>query len=283
MKVFLCWSGNKSKEAAVVFSKWLPHVLQSVEPFMSSQIPKGDSWREQVLAEIENAEYGIVFLTRENIFRPWINFEAGALYLSTKRRVAPLLIDIEVPELYGPIDMLQAVKFDNDDIKNLIFDINARNKSSVSEEVVNNAFNNQWDELVRKINDIRSIPDSVSLSRSNEEEDIVKNQMLEIAQLAGRIAELLGKYSISSNERRPRYKELLDEWGRYEGIYRNKKDLNQLMRDFIHQASLVEHMRWERKDVRDALSELDKLYEMLINEFNTMSASPHPMPTAGTC
>ena len=42
MKVFISWSGNKSHKVAMIFREWLPSVIQSLEPYVSSEdIDKG--------------------------------------------------------------------------------------------------------------------------------------------------------------------------------------------------------------------------------------------------
>ena len=36
MKVFICWSGDVSKELAEAIHNWLRNVIQSIEPYFSS-------------------------------------------------------------------------------------------------------------------------------------------------------------------------------------------------------------------------------------------------------
>jgi hypothetical protein len=42
MKVFISWSGSRSKQIAKILHDWLPIVLQNIEAFMSTEeIEKG--------------------------------------------------------------------------------------------------------------------------------------------------------------------------------------------------------------------------------------------------
>jgi TIR domain len=80
MKVFISWSGGVSHRVAVALRDWLPYVLQSVDPYVSSEdIEKGARWSNEVGRELESTSYGILCVTRENLDSRWLNFEAGAL------------------------------------------------------------------------------------------------------------------------------------------------------------------------------------------------------------
>ena len=111
-KVFLCWSGPRSGHVARALYKWLPDVLQNVDPWMSAEsIAAGARWSREVEDRLEATDFGILCITPENSGAPWIHFEAGAL---SKRvdasRVVPYLIGMresaEVPE--GPLTRFQA-------------------------------------------------------------------------------------------------------------------------------------------------------------------------------
>jgi hypothetical protein len=95
MKVFISWSGEESGAVAQVLRAQLPCIIQAIKPFVSSEdIEKGAAWFQQIGAELEKSDFGILCLTNTNQNSKWVQFEAGALAGKfTKARIAPLLID----------------------------------------------------------------------------------------------------------------------------------------------------------------------------------------------
>lgn len=105
MKVFISWSGELSQLVALCLRSWIHDVIQIAEPYVSSEdLEKGSRWFAEVDKELGICEFGITCLTRENMNKPWVLFEAGAMSRSiNSARVTPLLVDLTPADLSGPL------------------------------------------------------------------------------------------------------------------------------------------------------------------------------------
>src|SRR5579871_1905939 len=109
MKIFISWSGERSREVAQALKESLPLILQYVDAFLSADdIDKGARWSGEIAAKLDACHYGVVCLTPENLDSAWIHFEAGALSKSVSAaRVAPLLLELKKSEVTGPLSQFQ--------------------------------------------------------------------------------------------------------------------------------------------------------------------------------
>src|SRR5690606_36300357 len=105
MRVFLRWSGDRSKQVAELLDTWLKCTIKSLQPWISTRgIGSGELWFPAINKELAETSIGIVCLTKENLNAPWILFEAGALAKGlTSNRVITLLIDLEVADIRDPL------------------------------------------------------------------------------------------------------------------------------------------------------------------------------------
>ncbi|MDA9291569.1 toll/interleukin-1 receptor domain-containing protein [bacterium] len=105
MKVFISWSGTRSKAMANALKEWIPLIVQHAKPFVSDKdISAGDRWAQAIAGELESSDFGILCITPENISSEWIMFEAGALSKSMQvGKVIPLLFGLELSDLSGPL------------------------------------------------------------------------------------------------------------------------------------------------------------------------------------
>ncbi|ANI17469.1 hypothetical protein A9C11_27315 [Pseudomonas citronellolis] len=161
MKVFISWSGVTSHSIAKILRDWLPSVIQSIEPYVSSEdIDKGARWSSDIAGELDSSSYGIICLTPDNVTAPWINFEAGALGKSVdKSRVGPVLFNLKKSELKGPLVQFQATVFERDDVLKLMQSINnALGDEALDEARLAKAFTTWWPDLEGQLNGIDDAP-----------------------------------------------------------------------------------------------------------------------------
>jgi hypothetical protein len=154
MKVFVSWSGEASHDVARALKDWLPNVIQAVDVFLSSEdIAKGSQWFRELGSVLDESAFAILCLTRENLTAPWILYEAGALGKRFEHaRIAPLLIDLQVADLSGPLAQFNATLLDKEEIAKLVAAINAQlGAASLKEMQLESAFRLQWPNLKEKL------------------------------------------------------------------------------------------------------------------------------------
>jgi len=114
MNVFLSWSGQQSKLVAEALRKWLPGVIQSVDPWVSgADIEAGARWHQALSVQLQQCKFGVICLTRENLRSGWLLYEAGALSKSVEdSSVVPYLLGLRKADVDGPLAYFQSVEAD---------------------------------------------------------------------------------------------------------------------------------------------------------------------------
>jgi hypothetical protein len=161
MKVFISWSGEKSHQVATALHDWLPYIIQTLKPFVSSEdILKGGRWGDVLAKELEGTQFGIICLTPSNIKAPWLNFEAGALSKSVDRSfLSPVLFQVRPDEVEGPLAQFQTTPCEKEDIFNLLISINDKLAPDIRLELVllRHTFEAWWPQLENVLLNIQGI------------------------------------------------------------------------------------------------------------------------------
>ncbi len=155
MKIFLSWSGNRSKAVALALRSWIPDIIQTVQPWMSQvDIDAGSRWSREMNTQMEETRFGVLCLTKENQTAPWILFEAGALAKTISDTfVCPYLIDLEPAEIrQGPLTQFQSKRANEKETWELIQAINkALKEGALPEDKLKRAFDRWFPDLKEKL------------------------------------------------------------------------------------------------------------------------------------
>jgi len=184
MKVFISWSGNLSHDVAVALRKFLRQTINVLDPFVSSlDIEKGEGWSANIATELEGSHFGIICLTRENMGRAWLNFEAGAISKATSggARAATLLVDIQSnAEVTGPLSQFQSTELVKDDVGKLLSALNAHSGGTKTESELQEALDVWWPRLREDVDRaLRGQP--ISLEKEPRTQEDVLDEILSLA------------------------------------------------------------------------------------------------------
>lgn len=170
MKLFISWSGEASKIAALALKNIVPNVIQSVKVFVSdADIEGGTKWADVITSELNATSFGILCMTPENLNAPWIMFEAGCLSkgIDDQNRVIPLMFNIDPSDLVDPLKLFNAVRPDKARLLSVVKSINGQCENPLEESRLTNAFDKWWPELEVEFN---KVTEYLSIDRPETEE-----------------------------------------------------------------------------------------------------------------
>lgn len=171
MKVFVSWSGEKSRLVASAFKDWLPDLVQSVDVFMSlHDIEAGSRWGNELGVQLNDCNFGIICITPDNISAPWLLYEAGSLGKSIDQsRVIPFRIGIAAADVPFPLAQFQNVNADKDGTLKLLQSINTVNSQKLESGRLYRLFDKLWPDFERKISEAERNAGTEPLKRSERE------------------------------------------------------------------------------------------------------------------
>ena len=147
MKVFLSWSGPRSKAVAELLNDWLRCVLQACKPWISSRdIDRGALWFSEITNQLSGTDIGIVCLTADNKNKPWILFEAGALAKGLSHaRVCTILVDLQPSEIEDPLAQFNHTLPEKESMWSLVRTLNdSLQNQLIDERILSNVFSTYW-------------------------------------------------------------------------------------------------------------------------------------------
>jgi hypothetical protein len=170
MKIFLSWSGTRSRLVAEALNDWLPRVIQAVKPFYSPVIQKGAKWSSEIDAALEGTNVGIVCLTPDNLASPWIHFEAGALSKTEDALVWTFLHGLTPSDIPPPSGKFQHTVAQRDDTLSLVKTINRcldkMGEEPLAEKMLVENFEIFWPTLEERLNAAEVVSNSLSSDES---------------------------------------------------------------------------------------------------------------------
>lgn len=153
MKIFISWSGERSKAVAFALKEWLVDVLLIPEVFMSQlDLDAGTRWSQRISNELETSNFGIICLTPENMNSKWILFEAGALSkFNDSSRLIPYVIDMPFSEVEPPLSQFQSVLANKEGTFKMLGSINASSEQILPTDRLVRIFETWWPSLDEKL------------------------------------------------------------------------------------------------------------------------------------
>lgn len=147
MQVFISWSGARSKAVAELLDEWLQCVLQAIHPWMSSKdIDRGSLWFAEISDQLKDTKIGIICLTKDNLNKPWILFESGALAKGlSSSRVCTFLIDLNSTDVGNPLAQFNHTLPDKEGMYDLVRTLNSSlGDQALREKVLGEVFDTYW-------------------------------------------------------------------------------------------------------------------------------------------
>jgi hypothetical protein len=174
MRVFISWSGKKSKAVSIALKDWLPVVINAVEPWLSySDIEAGARWGNKLSFQLNETKFGIISLTQKSMTSLWVHFEAGAMSRSMdSSKVVPYMLGIEPIDISGPLEQFQAVNGDKEGTRKLVHSLNQAVKTVgekyLEEKTLDKSFEKWWPDLEQKLNSLPESGEDVEMRTDRE-------------------------------------------------------------------------------------------------------------------
>jgi len=197
MKVFISWSGARSRAVANLLSEWIRCVLQATRPWISTRdLDRGSLWFSEIAENLQDAGIGIICITRENRERPWLLFEAGAIMKGlSKARVCTFLVDLQAADIRDPLAQFNHTFPSAESMRALIDTLNrALSTSKLDDSILERTFATYWPQFESEFREILNDENLAPADpeKPRPESDILGEILLNTRQLRDRLSVLEG-------------------------------------------------------------------------------------------
>ncbi len=260
MRVFISWSGERSRRVAELLDDWLQCVIQAADPWMSSKdIDRGALWFSEISDQLANTSIGVICLTKENKLKPWILFESGALAKGiSSSRVCTFLVDLKPTDIGNPLAQFNHTKPDKGGVWELVRTINLSLKDkALKESTLEKVFETYWKQFEDKFNSIINETPDVEIEEQRSGDDILLEVLSSVRMLDRRIRRIENEDNFK-NER-----EFLNV------KRRSPKELEMTIRDFVRKGmpnEIIEEVMM--KEFKASPTLVKNMIEMYNSKYN---------------
>lgn len=159
MRVFIGWSGERSRLVAAALRDWMKKLIQSVEPWMAEEDLSGK--RVDATPAIREARAAVLCLTGDNHQAADLHFEAGLLASSIPTAfIGPFLLGVRPSEVSRPLSRFPARQADREGTLSLIQAINSHPElaSPLAASHLQESFGLWWPKLEGQLRQIPAPP-----------------------------------------------------------------------------------------------------------------------------
>lgn len=203
MKVFMSWSGLRSKLTAELLHDWIKCVIQAAQPWISSKgIERGALWFSEINNELKDTAVGVICLTQENKNAPWILFEAGALAKGlANSRVCTFLVDLESADLQPPLSQFNHTFATYESMWSLVATLNnALSANSLELSVLKRVFDTYWPQFKTEFDKIIDENPPVTVIQPRDDKEILNEILDTTRSMLGRVRKLEARESLTIDQ-----------------------------------------------------------------------------------
>jgi len=167
-RIFISWSGkNIGEKVAVLFSDFIKKINSEFNVITSKDfVSSGSEIYSAIIDNLKATDTIIILLDEYNRDSTWQAFETGIVRgkQSKSKRIIPLLLNgIEIESLPNYYYDLYVVNFTENELLKLFKDLcnDYYEENSIKENEIIKKFKEEWQELLRKVNDVYSIKNAV--------------------------------------------------------------------------------------------------------------------------